>query len=122
LTQFHNGILNKSGLEIFKKFFTQNLIWNTDVVLCITGEWITKEGQIYPQETGKTLALIPYFDKDNTEEQANAKLIAAAPTMLEALKVALEDTEMLLNGDCEPTPDNLIATIEVIKNAINKAT
>ena len=46
------------------------------------GTWITKDGQIYPQETGKTLALIPYFDKDDKEQEANARLIAAAPDML----------------------------------------
>lgn len=50
------------------------------------GEWITKEGQIYPQETGKTIALIPYFDSEDKEQQANARLIASAPEMLEALQ------------------------------------
>lgn len=50
------------------------------------GEWITNEGQIYPQETGKTLALIPYFDKDDEEQEANAKLIAAAPNMLKIIE------------------------------------
>jgi hypothetical protein len=48
------------------------------------GEWFAKEGQIYPIETGKTLALIPYFDKEDKEQEANAKLIAAAPDLLEA--------------------------------------
>jgi len=46
------------------------------------GAWITKEGQIYPEQTGKTLALIPYFDETNDEQQANAKLIASAPELL----------------------------------------
>jgi len=50
------------------------------------GEWMAKEGQIYPQETGVTLALIPYFDDGNNEQQANAKLIAAAPELLKALQ------------------------------------
>ena len=54
------------------------------------GEWIAKEGQIYPQETGKTLALIPYFDTEDEEQKANAKLIAASPELLEAAKLALE--------------------------------
>ena len=75
------------------------------------GEWYAKEGQIYPIETGKTLALIPYYD--GTEEQeANAKLIAAAPELLEALK------------SC-PTSDDRIDWINwIIKKdaAINKAT
>jgi hypothetical protein len=50
-----------------------------------SGTWHAKDGQIYPTETGKTLAIIPYYDKDNEEEEANAKLIAAAPELLKAL-------------------------------------
>ena len=46
------------------------------------GAWLTNEGQIYPEQTGKTLALIPYFDENNDEQDANAKLIAAAPELL----------------------------------------
>lgn len=45
------------------------------------GTWYAKEGQIYPIETGKPLALIPYFDAENKEQEANAKLIAAAPEL-----------------------------------------
>lgn len=48
------------------------------------GNWTTKEGQIYTEEVGKTLALIPYFDNQNKEQKANAKLIAAAPELLES--------------------------------------
>ena len=46
------------------------------------GEWIAKDGQIYPAETGKTIALIPYFDEESEEQKANAKFIAAAPELL----------------------------------------
>jgi len=53
------------------------------------GNWFAHDGQIYPEETGKTLALIPYFDKENEEQQANAYLIAAAPDLLEACQLAL---------------------------------
>jgi len=49
------------------------------------GTWHAKEGQIYPTETGKTLALIPYFEEGLEEHQANQKLIAAAPELLKAL-------------------------------------
>ena len=54
------------------------------------GTWTAKEGQIYTIETGKTLALIPYFDKDNEEQEANAKLMAAAPDLLKALQYAIK--------------------------------
>ena len=48
------------------------------------GEWHAHDGQIYPLETGKTLAIIPYFDNEDKEQQANAHLIAAAPKLLKA--------------------------------------
>jgi hypothetical protein len=57
------------------------------------GNWNASEGQIYPQETGKTLALIPYFDKENEEMEANSKLIAASPTMFKYI------SELANNGD-----------------------
>jgi hypothetical protein len=75
------------------------------------GEWIAKDGQIYPQETGKTLALIPYFDEGNEEHEANQKLIAAAPTMLEAL--ILVRAQMTAH-----IPES---TFDLIDKAINKA-
>lgn len=56
------------------------------------GEWIAKDGQIYPIETGKTLAIIPYYITDD-EQQANARLIAAAPDLLEALRQFIHSTE-----------------------------
>lgn len=37
-----------------------------------------KEGQLYKDSDGQTIALIPYYNKDNTEQQANAELIAEA--------------------------------------------
>lgn len=80
-----------------------------------SGEWITNEGQIYPQETGKTLALIPYFDKDSEEMQSNAKLIAAAPDLLKAcIDFIEEETGNGLYGPKFPL-------IVKIKEAINKA-
>lgn len=48
------------------------------------GEFYAKDGQIVAQETGKTIALIPYFDNDNEEQKANQNLFAAAPDLLEA--------------------------------------
>lgn len=52
------------------------------------GEWYAKDGQIYPTETGKTLAVIPYFNKEDKEQAANQKLIAAAPDLFDALSMA----------------------------------
>jgi len=50
------------------------------------GTWYAHDGQIYPEKTGKTLAVIPHFDKENEEQQANAHLISAAPELYETLK------------------------------------
>jgi len=33
------------------------------------GNWISKDGQIYSEETGRTIAIIPYFDKNNEENR-----------------------------------------------------
>ena len=56
------------------------------------------------------------------QEKANAKLIAAAPELLQACISAMQDTIMLLNETAEFTPENLESTIEVLSNAIKKAT
>ena len=67
------------------------------------GTWYSKDGQIYP-ETGKTLALIPYYEKGDKEQEANAKLIAAAPELLKAVQVLrkhIEDTDNELRYDGE---------------------
>ena len=57
------------------------------------GIWHAKDGQIYPEETGKTLAIIPYFDPENEEQKANQQLIAAAPSMHEAITEVLDVLE-----------------------------
>lgn len=70
------------------------------------GDWQAKDGQIYQSETGKTLALIPYFDKDNEEDQANQKLMAAAKDLLEAMQM-LDDA--ILGGDAGRISDILLS-------------
>ena len=88
-----------------------------------SGEWHSHDGQIYPIETGKTLALIPYWDKEDEEKQANLKLIAAAPDMFETLSVVLNhieqtNTDFEFNGVIIPKKD----LIRYINIAIQKAT
>ena len=55
------------------------------------GEWHAHDGQIYQTETGRTLALIPYFDSTFEEDKANQNLIAAAPDLLKSLVDVLEE-------------------------------
>ena len=79
------------------------------------GEWIAKDGQIYSLETGKTHALIPYFDKDNEEHQANQKLIENAPKMLQMLNDLLYTLEV---ADLQYTANYIKA--KQITNEISK--
>ena len=81
------------------------------------GTWQAKDGQIYPTETGKTLAVIPYYDKGNDEQEANARLIAAAPELLEMCIAALEDLE---SG--ELTGNATESALINLRQAIQKAT
>jgi hypothetical protein len=57
------------------------------------GPWCGKDGQIYSAQTGKTISLLSYFDKDEEQDKANQQLIAAAPELLEALQNLLDDIE-----------------------------
>lgn len=93
------------------------------------GTWSAKDGQIYPEQTGKTLALIPYFDKDNEQQQADSRLIAAGPDLLENLEAAFNEITTLNNilykrniYDLEISAVRQKEMIERILAAINKAT
>ncbi len=72
------------------------------------------QGLIYNEKTGQNIAVCY-----NVE---HAALIAAAPELLEACKLALKDTEMLLSGESDPTDENYNATISILMDAIRSAT
>ncbi len=57
------------------------------------GTWFAKDGEIYETETGKTIALIPYYDDEDEEQVANAKLIEAIPSLLEACEDVIEELQ-----------------------------
>jgi hypothetical protein len=82
------------------------------------GTWTAKDGQIYPEETGKTLAVLPYYS--GTEEQeANAKLISAAPELLETLIGTMQALSRMID---KYNPDDIEAewignANEAIRNA-----
>jgi len=82
------------------------------------GTWIAKEGQIYPQETGKTLALVPYFDKEDEEQEANSKLIAAAPDLLHACKFLVG----IMTSEDKEFYQRHIHAFNLGRDAIEKAT
>jgi len=58
---------------------------------------------------------------EKSEGMEAAELIAAAPEMLDALKTAARDLEMLLSGEADNTEENTRATLETIRAAIEKA-
>ena len=57
---------------------------------------------------------------ESTEQEANARLIAAAPELLAALKIALSDIEDFYQGS--PAKDEFCGTEKLICAAITKAT
>jgi hypothetical protein len=81
------------------------------------GDWYATQGQIVSQDTGKTLALIPYYDESNEEQTANANLMASAPKLLDALKEALDQLQSW-NPESEPT-FTMRRVEEAIQQAIN---
>lgn len=75
--------------------------------------------QIISEPTGEVLALVPYSDrtpKAHAECYADARLIAAAPDLLEAAKVAYE----WMNGLPIPTT-GCTSKMQVLHDAIAKA-
>jgi hypothetical protein len=66
------------------------------------GDWYAKEGQIVAQDTGKTLAIVPYYDNTDEEQTANANLMAASPRLLQAAENALSLLVTLeIRGDAQ---------------------
>ena len=85
------------------------------------GNWMAQEGQIYPEETGKTLALIPYFDGED-EQEANAKLIASAPELLKTLNKLKDCVAKSCSIGSDPKLYELLQVWQEAAQAINKAT
>jgi len=92
------------------------------------GPWITFIRTFGPEvitdnEAGKRLASLHWAtcrDIDENESIANARLIAAAPELLEACKLALGQLEGV-NPTSGVHSSSLSADIRIIKEAISKA-
>jgi len=67
------------------------------------------------------IARISGLDLSRAEDRANVRLIAAAPEMLYALKMAADElNKMGCECDCEPLPVH--CPVCAVRTAINKAT
>ncbi len=86
------------------------------------GTWIAKDGQIYTEETGKTLAVIPHFDNE-PEQIANQKLMAAAPAMLEELKHIIERLEKIIISNPKRKEEDpfIVGFAEALRNRAERA-
>lgn len=59
-------------------------------------KWIAHDGQIYDEKDGITLALIPYYDAENSRQKSIAQLLATAPDLLDICEHILESVD---NGE-----------------------
>lgn len=84
------------------------------------GEWYAKDGQIIQGNTGRTLAIIPYFVSQNDEQKANQELIAMAPAFLNVLTQVQNNIEEMMNGDAEINEGNFMSIINLIERAVNE--
>lgn len=88
--------------------------------------WMTKEGQIYGQD-GKTLALIPYYDKEIKRDVANAELIVKCVNshngLVEALKAIKNDIPTLWGDNINGGKGTFILsgnTLDLVEQALYK--
>ena len=80
------------------------------------GPYAFKDGMVYSEATGATLAVLPYHG-DEPEQIATGILLAAAPELLSAMNECLADLEHYVAAH-GPGPDTRLARF---KAAINKA-
>jgi hypothetical protein len=63
------------------------------------------------------------YDPDSTEEyEANARLMAAAPDLLERCRMSLQDARDALDGEWKPTPEGWQSIIDDLEAVLAKAT
>ena len=91
------------------------------------GEWIYgkigfNQINVHSQIDGKFTDLSIYIKGDDEENEANAKLIASAPDLLEALQDLVNESEWFLNKITKHKSQySLPNSIERAKKAIEKA-
>ena len=77
--------------------------------------WISADGMVIGYVDG-------FGNKDNEERKANARLIAAAPDLLEALQLAMPVLESMRKQWPRCTHDDSLDLLQTARAAIAKAT
>lgn len=88
------------------------------------GPWEYRENCIYPTSRQRCIARLDWHIRDEVDD-ANARLIAAAPDMLEALYEAEEYFDNRADADHDETgfvPNEEMKLLAVVRAAIAKAT
>ena len=70
-------------------------------------KWAAKDGQIYVNETGKTIALIPHFDNEFDQIQ-NSRLMASAPDLLDIVEKAYNEGWLNNNLSYKRMAENIL--------------
>lgn len=90
------------------------------------GPWYASAGEIVQEGTGRTLARVTYFDKEDAAQVGDARVMAAGPELLAALeritpwigKMIADGAHLgaVLPGDCEQALRQAAAAIEKAKH------
>ena len=83
------------------------------------GPWKVNREDVLADNKHETLIATVF--EENARWKANARLIAAAPDLLEACQGCLQDAEDALSGDWEPSDDGWKSIIDHLTSVIGKA-
>lgn len=94
------------------------------------GPWYTEKLGAYPDEicitvgppTGAFIATVPRYSIGSEEvAEADARLIAASPDLLDACKCVLADALAALQGEWDKSDGGFKAQVDMLQEAIAKA-
>jgi len=84
------------------------------------GEWHGKDGQIYPLETGKTIAHIYTSDTQKADTEFIVLAVNNFVSLVETLETIKENYEMNLRNQNDVSLQEIRAGISIINTTLNK--